>query len=86
VLAVGVLEEIIDAVLLHQPAAECQIGFAILYAIPDAVVVAFWFGGCQEATASRTVGGRATPAARRARLAANRGAERTTNPNCRRWV
>ena len=32
----------------------------------------------QEAAASRTVGGSATPAARKARLAAGHGAERTT--------
>ena len=34
-------------------------------------------GRCQVAAASRTVGGSAMPAARRARLAAGRGAERT---------
>jgi hypothetical protein len=36
-----------------------------------------WVGGFQEAAASRTVGGRATAAARKARLAAGRGAART---------
>jgi hypothetical protein len=40
--------------------------------------------GDQPAAASRTVGGSATPAARTARLAAGRGAERTTKrlPSC----
>src|SRR5262249_24803238 len=37
----------------------------------------FSIGRSQEAAASRTVGGSATPAARKARLAAGRGAERT---------
>ena len=37
----------------------------------------FSMGRSQEAAASRTVGGSATPAARKARLAAGRGAERT---------
>src|SRR6266851_10530655 len=42
----------------------------------------FRIGGDQSAR--RTVGGRATPLARRARLAAGRGAERTTKrfPSC----
>ena len=40
VLVLGMLEEIIDAVQLHQPADERQIGFAILYAIGNFLVVA----------------------------------------------
>src|SRR6516225_5937163 len=44
----------------------------------------FSIGRSQEAAASRTVGGSATPAARKARLAAGRGAERTIKrlPSC----
>jgi hypothetical protein len=42
--------------------------------------VALYFRGCgQLKTGSRTVGGRATPATRRARLAAGREVERTRN-------
>src|ERR1700742_2491975 len=39
-LAVGVLEEIIDSVLLHQTTDERQIGFAVLHAVGDFLVVA----------------------------------------------
>jgi hypothetical protein len=47
-------------------------------ASPAAWHYIFGFGGGQDAAAARTVGGRATPAARKARPAAGRGAERTT--------
>ncbi len=39
VLAIGVFEKKVDAVLLHQTGAEREIGLAVLHAIGDVVVV-----------------------------------------------